>query len=381
MNTPFARPLYVMPKPAGASCNLRCTYCYYLDKKDLYPDAGPHLMSDELLERFVSQYLGAQTQPEVLFTWHGGEPLLRGLDFYKKALALQRQYGEGRRITNTIQTNGTLLDDAWCRFFKENDFLVGISIDGSQPFHDACRKTAAGGPTFEAVMRGVELLKKYGVEYNAMGVVSSANAAHPEEFYRFFKQIDARYIQFAPVVERGPDGELTPESVDPDVWGDFLIGLFDEWVQGDVGRFFISYFDAALANWVGVESGMCIFAETCGHAGALEWNGDLYVCDHYVFPEYRLGNLRENTLMEMMYSPRQLAFGAAKRNALPQQCCTCRFGFACRGECPKNRIAATAQGEPGLNYLCRGYYRFFEHIAPYMEAMKRDYLSFSQLKE
>lgn len=368
---PFARPLYVMLKPVGARCNLNCTYCYYLEKSDNYPDRQVPQMSEAMLETFTRQYLESQTMQPVSFCWHGGEPLLRGIDFYRKALKLQRQYGRGMQIENTLQTNGTLLTDEWCRFFREQGFLIGISIDGPPAFHDHYRKTAQGAPSFDRVMRGISLLQKDGVEYNIMAVVNDRNVHHPLEFYRFFKELGARYIQFAPIVETLPGGEMAPWNVPPEAWGDFLNAIFDEWVRQDVGSVFVHYFDCALANWVGVPPGICIFASECGHAGVMEYNGEVYSCDHFVFSEYRLGNILEQPLAGMMYSSRQQAFGQEKAAGLSSRCRRCRYAFACRGECPKNRIALTPEGEK-INYLCRGYYRFFEHIAPYMEFMKRE---------
>lgn len=372
---PFAKPLYVMLKPVGALCNLRCTYCYYLEKKGLYPDEKKFVMSEELLEEFISQYLESQTMPQVLFTWHGGETLMRNISFYKKALELQRKYARGRQIDNCLQTNGTLLTDEWCRFFKENNFLIGISIDGPQQFHDKYRRTADGRPSFFKVMQGIGLLKKHGVEFNVMGVVNNYNVDYPLEFYRFFKQIDCRYIQFAPIVERYPDGKVTEWSVDPEKWGNFLNTIFDEWVRNDVGQFYVQHFDAALANWVGQTPGTCIFAKTCGHAGVMEFNGDVYSCDHFVYPEYKLGNIRSHTLTQLMYSPQQTQFGNDKFDKLPKQCKECNYLFACYGECPKNRIDKTPDGEEGLNYLCKGYYNFFDHVAPYMDYMKKELLA------
>ena len=371
--SPFARPLYVMLKPVGAVCNLRCRYCYYLEKKDLYPQAANYLMSEEILERFIEQYLNSQTMHEVLFTWHGGEALMRNKKFYQRALELQRKYGRGRQIDNCIQTNGTLLTDDWCRFFKENNFLVGISIDGPQQCHDIYRRTKDNRPTFLSVMKGISLLKKNQVEFNVMGVVNDYNVDYPLEFYRFFKSIDCHYIQFAPVVET-IDGKPAPWNVPAEKWGDFLITIFDEWVRKDVGTFFIQYFDSTLANWVGTEPGVCIQAKTCGHAGVMEFNGDVYACDHFVYPEYKLGNIRTQTLTEMMYSDRQIQFGNEKQDLLPSQCKKCQFLFACNGECPKNRIIKTDSGEDGLNYLCKGYYKFFEHVAFYMDFMKKELL-------
>ncbi|WP_417013177.1 anaerobic sulfatase-maturation protein [Alistipes sp.] len=382
----YVRPFYVMAKPAGARCNLRCAYCYYLEKSNLYTAAPAQTMSDELLERFIREYIEAQAGDEVIFSWHGGETLLRSRDFYRRALELQRRYAAGRRIENSIQTNGTLLDDAWCAFFRENNFLVGISLDGTAEMHDRYRLDRQGSPTFEAVMRGVRLLQKHGVEWNALAVVNRHNADDPVGFYRFFRSIGCRYLQFTPVVERilpHDDGRqlasaaeagapLADFSVTPEQWGRFTCALFDQWVVNDVGRIFVQLFDATLANWVGQAPGVCTLSKNCGHAGALEFNGDLYACDHFVFPEYRLGNILETPLTELMRSPRQTAFGDAKLLALPAQCRRCRYLFACNGECPRNRFERTREGEPGLNYLCKGYQRFFSHVEPYMDFMRNE---------
>lgn len=388
--SPFASPLYLLAKPAGSRCNLACKYCYYLEKSLLFEKHSPQVMDDALLEKFIHDYIGAQTTQEVLFTWHGGEPLMRPLQFYKKAVALQRKYAAGRRIDNCLQTNGTLLTDEWCRFFKEQGWLVGVSVDGTQEMHDAYRRAKGGGPSHHKVMQGIRLLQKHGVEWNALAVVNDFNADQPKEFYRFFKEIGCRFIQFTPIVERllphadgrqlaaveeEGTGGMMPFSVSPEQWGDFLIGIFDEWVKEDVGEYFVQLFDATLANWMGVQPGICTLARTCGHAGAIEWNGDVFACDHFVFPQYRLGNLREKSLVEMMYSPKQREFGRAKQTALPRQCRECRWLFACNGECPKNRFARTADGEKGLNFLCNGYRRFFEHVAPYMDWMKRELMA------
>lgn len=382
---PFAKPMYVMLKPVGSACNLNCEYCYYLEKEYLYPSAKTQMMSDALLEKFTEEYLNAQTQNEVSFTWHGGEALLRPIAFYKKALEYQKKYGNGRQILNVLQTNGTLLNDAWCAFFKENDFLIGVSIDGPQEFHDEYRRNKGGLPTFVKVMKGIQLLKKHGVEFNALAVVNDYNADHPVEFYQFFKSIDCKFIQFAPIVERlhyqGNGLKLTtPEeeapmaefSVKPVQWGKFLCGLFDEWIKEDVGKFYIQMFDSTLANWVGEQPGVCTLAKHCGHAGVMEFNGDVYSCDHYVFPKYKLGNLHTDSLVSMMYSERQLKFGTDKYDKLPRQCKECEFLFACNGECPKNRFAKTKDGEEGLNYLCAGWKMFYAHVAPYMDFMKRE---------
>lgn len=391
MNTisPFSKPLYVLAKPVGASCNLRCKYCYYLEKSHLYRNAPARVMSDELLERFVQEYIQAQTMSQVLFTWHGGEPLMRPLSFYRKAVALQERYAFGRQIDNTIQTNGTLLTDEWCEFFKEHNWLVGISIDGPQEFHDEYRRTASDKPSWQKVMRGIRLLRKHGVEWNAMAVVNDFNAGYPLEFYHFFKEMGAKYIQFAPVVERmaaHSDGRhlatlvdqecpVADFSVSPAQWGDFLCAIFDEWVRHDVGQTYVEIFDCTLANWVGERPGICVYAKECGHAGVMEFNGDVYSCDHFVFPEYKLGNIRDRTLVEMLYGEQQRQFSCLKHASLPKQCKECEWEFACHGECPKNRFVNDRYGNPGLNYLCSGYRHFYEHVAPYMDFMKKEFLN------
>ncbi len=382
MKNPFSRPLYVMAKPAGSHCNLACSYCYYLDKQRLYdPEDKKHLMSDETLELFTKNYIEAQTGPDVCFTWHGGETLLRPLEFYQKALEFQKKYGKGRRILNCLQTNGTLLTDEWCRFLRANDWLVGISIDGPQHFHDEYRRSRDGKPSFFRVMKAIQMLNNHGVEWNAMAVINDYNADHPEEFYDFFKTIGCRFIQFAPIVERLTESEdiaspieagtLADFSITSEQWGNFLCRLFDRWVKEDVGKVFIQIFDATLANWCGVEPSVCTMAPTCGHAAVMEYDGTVYCCDHFVFPEYRLGNIRSKSIIEMMSSPKQLAFGAYKRDSLAAKCKKCKWLFACNGECPKNRIARTPEGEP-INYLCEGYRKFFAHVAPYMDFMKAE---------
>ena len=368
-----------MLKPVGSRCNLACNYCYYLEKVRLYPKAEQQVLSEELLETFIRQYIEAQTMPQVLFTWHGGEPLLRPLSFYRKALALQQKYARGRQIDNCLQTNGTLLTDEWCESLRENHFLVGISIDGPQMFHDAYRSRS-----FEKVMRGIRLLQKHGVEWNAMAAVNHLNADHPKDFYHFFKEIGCQYLQFTPVVERiaeRPDGltlasaqqqtaTMTSQSVTPSQWGRFLCGVYDEWVKADIGQVFVQLFDATLANWAGEPPGICSMSPYCGRAAAMEANGDVYSCDHFVFPEYRLGNIRQQSLTAMLYGERQQQFGRNKSATLPRQCRECRFLFACHGECPKNRFLTDKYGEPGLNYLCAGYQKFFVHVAADMDFMK-----------
>lgn len=387
---PFAKPLYVMLKPAGAHCNLACKYCYYMEKNKLYPTAQRHLMSDEMLELFTREYIEAQTMNQVLFTWHGGEPLLRSIDFYRKALSLQQKYAGGRRIDNVIQTNGTLLTDEWCEFFAQNHWLVGISIDGPQPDHDHYRLTAAGKPSWKKVMQGIKLLKKHGVEWNAMAVVNAYNANHPLEFYRFFKENGCQFLQFTPIVERQTrheDGRtlasladkdeisLSEASVAPEQWGYFLCAIFDEWVRKDVGKIFVEIFDCTLANWMGISPGICAYSKECGHAGVMEHNGDVYSCDHFVFPEYKLGNIRDHSLIDMLYGEQQQEFSRLKHSSLPRQCKECDMEFACHGECPKNRFMKDKYGDSGLNYLCPGYYHYYQHVAPYMDYMKQELMS------
>ena len=388
--TPFAKPLYVMLKPAGAHCNLACKYCYYLEKNNLYQNSHRHLMSDEMLEQFTREYIEAQTMPQVLFTWHGGEPLMRSIDFYRKALALQNKYAHGKQIDNVIQTNGTLLTDEWCEFFAQNHWLVGISIDGPQEYHDHYRVTPAGKPSWEKVMQGIQLLKKHRVEWNAMAVVNAYNAEHPLEFYHFFRDNGCQYLQFTPIVERLTEHEdgrtlasladdreipLADASVTPQQWGNFLCTIFDDWVRHDVGKTFVEIFDCTLANWMGVLPGICAYSKECGHAGVMEHNGDVYSCDHFVFPEYKLGNIRDQSLIDMLYGEKQQAFSRLKHTSLPRQCKECDMEFACHGECPKNRFEKDKYGEPGLNYLCQGYYQYYTHVAPYMDFMKRELLA------
>lgn len=387
---PFAKPLYVMLKSAGAHCNLACKYCYYLEKNKLYPTAQRHLMSDEMLEQFTREYIEAQTMNQVLFTWHGGEPLLRSIDFYRKALSLQQKYAGGRRIDNVIQTNGTLLTDEWCEFFAQNHWLVGISIDGPQPDHDHYRLTAAGKPSWKKVMQGIKLLKKHGVEWNAMAVVNAYNANHPLEFYRFFKENGCQFLQFTPIVERLTRHEddrtlasladkdeisLSEASVAPEQWGYFLCAIFEEWVRKDVGKIFVEIFDCTLANWMGISPGICAYSKECGHAGVMEHNGDVYSCDHFVFPEYKLGNIRDHSLIDMLYGEQQQEFSRLKHSSLPRQCKECDMEFACHGECPKNRFMKDKYGDSGLNYLCPGYYHYYQHVAPYMDYMKQELMS------
>lgn len=384
--TPFARPLYVMTKPAGAHCNLACDYCYYLEKQKLYQNGDKHIMSDQLTEVFIREYIQSQFGNEVNFTWHGGEPMIRPLSYYKKVVRWQRRYAEGKAILNCLQTNGTLLTPEWCRFLHDEGWLVGISIDGPQDMHDAYRMKRNGGPTWEKVMQGIEMLDRYEVEWNAMAVVNDITAARPLDFYRFFRdEIECRYLQFTPVVERirrhedgrhlahvmdGDEYAVAPFSVTPEAWGSFLCTMFDEWYNNDVGEMFVQTFEATLANWAGMTPGVCSLSDWCGHAAVMEHNGDIYCCDHFVFPEYYLGNIRNRGILDMLNSERQMAFADMKTKGLPTQCRQCRWQFACHGECPRNRFAKTKDGEPGLNYLCEGYRRYFEHVAPFMEELK-----------
>lgn len=383
-------PIHIMPKPAGSACNLNCAYCYYLEKQKLYADTPRQEMSDALLERYIRDYIATQAGDQVLFTWHGGEPLIRSRAFYEKAIALQQKYAGGKAIDNALQTNGTLLTDDWARFLAEHRFLVGISIDGTEEMHDRYRLARSGRGTWRQVMQGVEHLARHGVEWNAMAVVNDFNAGRPIEFYRFFKSIGCDFLQFTPIVERfyrHADGrllaspveghttaELAPFSVAPEAWGDFLCTIFDEWVRHDVGTFFVQIFDATLAGWMNVPGSLCTMAETCGHATAMEHNGDIYACDHYVFPEFKLGNLLETPLSEMVYSRAQQKFGTDKRDLLTRRCKTCEWRFACNGDCPRTRFALSPDGQPGHPYLCAGWQHYFSHVAPYMDFMKRQLL-------
>lgn len=367
---PFSRPVYIMAKPAGAACNMRCAYCYYIDKQRL-SSGGGSMMSDWLLEEFIRQYIECQTMPQVLFTWHGGEPLLRGLGFYEKVMKIERKYASGRQIDNCLQTNGTLIDDDIARFLHDNGWLTGVSIDGPEYMHDAFRRDISGKGTFQKVMAGINILERHNAQWNAMAVISKVNVKSPGIFYDFFKSIDCRYLQFTPLVDSTGLGKLTPWSITPEEWGRFLCELFDEWVSSDVGEVFVQLFDAVLANWVGVPPGICSLSEYCGQVGVMTHEGDIYSCDHFVYPHYKLGNIMETPLSELMYSRRQSRFGMAKSASLPVRCRQCRWLFTCWGECPKNRFISTSKGEEGVNWLCGGYKMFFSHVAPYMSYMKQ----------
>jgi uncharacterized protein len=364
--------IHVLAKPTGAICNLACSYCFFLDKERLYP-GSKFRMSDEVLESYIRQLIKAHRCSQVTVGWQGGEPTLMGIDFYRRAIELQEKYRKtSMKFENTMQTNGTLLDDEWCRFFKENDFLIGISIDGPRDLHDSYRVDKRGQGTFDRVMRGLRLLQKHGVKYNVLTTINRINAEYPLEVYRFLRD-EARtsWIQFIPVVERINEKGCTlyqegtrvsNRSVLPEQLGSFLTCIFDEWVRNDVERAFVQTFEASARSWLGLPSGMCVFEETCGMGLALEHNGDLYSCDHFVEPDYLLGNIMEKEITELAASDRQYRFGQDKSDTLPQECRECDVLFACRGECPKNRFLSTPAGEPGLNYLCEGWKAFFHHI-------------------
>jgi uncharacterized protein len=365
---------HLMAKPGGPRCNLACHYCFYLHKGELYPKSR-FRMSEEVLEEYIRQTIEAHCIPDVTFAWQGGEPTLLGLDFFEKAMVLQKKYCRpGMVIQNSIQTNGILLDDAWCDFFIKNRFLVGISIDGPRELHDACRTDAAGKGTFDRVMQGLALLKKHKVDFNILCTVNAVNGDHPLEVYRFFRdEVKAQFIQFIPVVERDlQNNTVTPLSVGPDQYGKFLIGVFDEWVRHDVGKIYVQHFDTALANWYGEPHGICVFSPTCGSAMVIEHNGDIYSCDHFVDRDHLLGNIMTVPLIELVNIDRQRRFGRNKQEKLPEYCRECPVLFACRGECPKNRFIQTPDGEPGLNYLCEGYRMFFSHIDGPMKFMERE---------
>ncbi len=386
------RGFHVLTKPIGPICNLDCKYCFYLEKQKLYPDEKQWRMSDDVLEEYIRQYIQSQPTDEIHFAWQGGEPTLLGVEFFQKAVNLQKKYAGGKTISNALQTNGTLLDDAWCQFLAQEKFLVGLSIDGPRELHDEYRVDKGQKPTFDSVIRGLNALKRHKVEFNTLTVVNRLNSQHPLKVYRFLKRIGSGFIQFIPLVERAapaamktrgfdfaapPDlasseqlpSSVTEWSVAAGQYGNFLCAIFDEWVRHDVGKTFVQLFDVALGNWMGLGSSLCVFAEKCGAALAVEHNGDLYSCDHYVYPQYRLGNLMNQSLGEMVASAPQKKFGADKSDTLPQFCRKCEVRFACNGECPKHRFIKTPDGEDGLNYLCPAYKKFFNHIDPAMRRM------------
>ncbi len=392
--------LHLMAKPVGPICNLDCDYCFYLEKEDMYPPREKFRMTDEVLRAYVQGYIAAQSTPEVEFTWQGGEPTLLGVEFFQRAVRYQREYAGGKTIRNSLQTNGTLLDEQWCQFLAAEDFTVGISIDGPQAIHDLHRPDKQGRSSFDSVMAGLQLLRQHRVQFNVLVTVSRQSTAHGLEIYRFLKTAGVRFIQFNPVVERlptpaeqvlqlhfaqppglslGPPAELaelppsaaavSPQSVEREAYGDFLIAVFDEWVRNDVGTVHVMNFEWALASWLQLPASVCLFASRCGKALIVEHSGEVYSCDHFMYPDYRLGNIVEDDLQALATSAAQQAFGAAKETTLPGYCQRCPYLFACHGECPKNRFTRTPDGEAGLNYLCPSYKKYFAHITEAMNAM------------
>ena len=389
--TPVGLPLYVMVKPVSSTCNLNCSYCYYLEKGRIYSGREDKQMSEFLLERFIRDYIELQSSPEILFTWHGGEPLLRGLDFFKKSIGFQRFYARNKyvNISNSLQTNGILLTDEWCEFFAKNNFLIGISLDGPEHCHDRYRKNYADSGTYEKVIKGIRLLQSHGVEFNILSVVNDYNVNYPVEIYRHFKELDCHYIQFTPVVERlavdilpeemklMPPGQkekykLAEWNVDPLSYGIFLTEIFKEWVKKDVSEYYVINFDSILANWIGQSPSTCTHARICGHAMVMEYNGDVFACDHFVFPEYKQGNILTKSLLQILHSNEQVQFGKDKYTTLPEICVNCEYLFACNGGCPKDRIIETCQKDKNLNYLCPGLKYYFKSVTPYMDFMSNE---------
>ncbi len=377
---------HVMTKPVGPICNLDCAYCFYLEKKKLYSNTKQWAMSEYVLESYIRQYINAQKVDVINFAWQGGEPTLLGIDFFRKAIQLQKKYSNGKTITNSFQTNGALLDDEWGIFFKENNFLVGLSIDGPREIHDKYRIFKSGENSFDQVLAGLNILKKYGVDFNTLTCVQKDNSYKPLEVYNFLKEIGSSFIQFIPIVERRAlnqaesdlslvppnykgEAEITEWSVEPLQYGIFLSEIFDEWVRKDVGKTYVQIFDICLEAWFGVKPSLCVFRDTCGSAMALEHNGDLYSCDHYVYPKNKLGNIATSLLSDLVGSGKQMKFGLDKKMNLPEYCKKCEFLFVCNGECPKHRFIESPEGEPNLNYLCKGYKYFFNHISLPMDFM------------
>ncbi len=386
MNELKKMPYSIMVKPAGAKCNLDCKYCFYLEKETLYPDVRAPSMPSDVLERYIERYIRSQPGRTVNFAWQGGEPTLLGVDYFRRVVGLQKKYADQKIISNAFQTNGVLLNDEWCAFFKENGFLIGLSIDGPKDLHDAYRVNKGGRGTFNQVMRGLNYLKKHRVEFNTLTVLHNGNADEPLRIYRFLKRIGSRFHQYIPIVERSAvmetegglslvspafagEAHVTDWSIEPEKYGRFLTTVFDEWVRQDIGRVFVQMFDSTLSVWSGHGAEICVFDETCGRALAMEHNGDLYSCDHYVYPDYRLGNIMDADCNELVFGQQQTAFGQAKAATLPGQCRNCDVRAACNGGCPKHRISTTQDGEEGLNYFCAAYRKFFHHTAPYMRFM------------
>ena len=365
----------IFVKPIGALCNLNCRYCYYLRKQDLYPKDESFRMPDDLLEEYIVQHIAACPTPTILFSWQGGEPTLLGLDYFRKIVALQRKHqAPEREIINGIQTNGTLLDEEWCRFLAAEKFFVGLSLDGPREFHDRYRETKGQAPTHKRVMQSFRLLKRYHIHCDTLCVVNDQNVRHPTTVYRFFKELGVDFLQFLPLVERTKDG-VSPESVPADAYGAFLCAILREWIRHDVGRIGIQIFDEAARPFLGMEHSLCIFRETCGDFPVLEHNGDFFACDHFVDQEHYIGNLRARSLVEMLEDPAQRAFGQRKRDALPRECRECDVLAMCNGGCPKDRFLTTRDGEPGLNYLCAGLKQFFTYSRPYMQRLAAVHLA------
>ncbi len=392
MAAQFSPAFHIMAKPIGPACNLNCTYCYYIEKHALFEHKKKNFrMSGQVLEEFIKKYITSQDIPEIAFTWQGGEPTLLGIEFFENVVSLQKKYAGGKTVTNAIQTNGTLLTNEWCAFFAENRFLVGLSIDGPKEIHDRYRVDTAGNGTFDRVYTGLQLLQKHHVAVNALTCITRESAMYPLEIYRFLKEAGIGFIQFIPIVERVADkaaiglglklagppevdeetssAETTPWSVAPEAYGDFLIQVFDQWVRSDVGTVFVMNFEAWLGAWMGLDAATCVYAKECGQSLVMEHNGDIYACDHFVYPKHRLGNIVNDMPHELIRTSRQAGFGSRKHSALPRACRSCDVLFACRGECPKHRFCKTEEGEPGLNYLCKGYKKVFTHIDKYMKTM------------
>ncbi|MDA0345911.1 MAG: anaerobic sulfatase maturase [Verrucomicrobia bacterium] len=389
-------PFHVMTKPIGPLCNLDCTYCFYLEKEALFKKGDSRRMQPDVLETYIRDYIESQPNDFVSFAWQGGEPTLLGVDYFRKAVEIQKKYANGKKIENAFQTNGTLIDDEWCEFFKQNDFLIGLSIDGPRALHDAYRIDKRRKPTFDLVMRGIKFLQKHSVRFNTLTCVNRKNMKSGKEVYKFLKSIGSDFMQFIPIVERKPGKEeeqigfwlaeppsdtmeeeddlpVTAWSVRPQYYGQFLCDIFDEWIQADVGKIYVQMFDTVLGKWLGVPGGLCIFSETCGSAMAIEHTGDVYSCDHYVYGKHKVGNIMEQSLGEIVESPQQKKFGNDKRDSLPKMCQECEFKFACNGGCPKQRFMKTPAGDPGLNYLCQGYMMFYKHSQAAMLAMAQLY--------
>jgi len=379
----------IVVKPNGSICNMDCKYCFYLEKSKLYPGQQNFRMPDDILEKFIKEYIESQDLPTIHLTWQGGEPTLLGIDYFKRIVELQNKYADGKNIVNAVQTNAVLLDDKWCEFFNENNFLLGVSIDGPEQLHNKYRYYKNESPSFDDVMRGISFLKKHKVEFNTLTCVQKDNSYHPLEVYNFLKESGSQFMQFIPIVERASildsqtdlnlvtpesnlDAEVTDWSVEPIQYGKFLVAIFDQWVRNDVGNYFVQQFEVALESWMGMRQSLCVFSKTCGFAMALEHNGDLYSCDHFVYSEYKLGNIFQNSLRELVDLPQQYIFGIDKQESLPLYCRECEFKFACNGECPKHRFIKAPNGEEGLNYLCKGYKYFFKYVDPYMRFMANE---------